>query len=321
MIQVRRLTLLLAIASLPLLAGCSSSATSGPPPAPSQTRLYVSNGVTSGGSTLAFALPITLTSSLIGGLVTSNGPLSLCVNGSVSGSKGALFVVQYSATNTMASPTLLAFAQPIAIAASPSFTIDVGTFPTGCVFDSTGNLYVARAPSAGSAITVIQGPVMSVSVPTTPITTGVFFPGGVTVDGNDDVFVCNQRNITEYMPLASGNTLKATFGSVFSASGCAIGPDGNLYVANGTSDGEIDVYKGPNFTNASSVDHSIAPLSATNIFDIKFDAKANMYVAADTTTDSAVYVIPSPYMAASALKFTPNPGGGDDQVRGLALTN
>ncbi len=318
MVHLRNVLLSFAIASLALLAGCSSSSTtSGPPPAPSQTRMYISNGLTSGGSTLAFALPITASSTLIGGLVTSNGPFSLCVNASAP-TKGALFVIQFSANNTT-QPTLLAFAQPIAIAASPSFTLDVGTLPTGCAFDSMGNLYVSREPLA-SAITVIPGPVSASSVPGTSITSGVSFPGGVAVDGSDDVFVCNQgkAGITEYSKYPT-NSLMFTFGSVFATSGCAIGPDGNLYVANGTSYGEIDVYKAP-FSNASTVDHSIAPALATNIFDIKFDAAGNMYVAADTTTDSAVYVMAPPYTAV-AVKFTPQPGGGDNQVRGLALTN
>jgi hypothetical protein len=310
MIWIRRVILSLAIASLPLLTGCSASSM------PSQgfhpvtpVRLYVSNGVTTNGTTSFYNLPITPLSPVAGSLTTPNVAFSLCVDGS-----GRLWATQDSNSAT----GILAYAQPIASGASPSFSINVGAQSAGCVFDGSGNLYVSLS---NNKVAVIPAPVTSASVPTSFITSGVSFPGDVTVDSSGDVFVCNSGPITEYSPLAGGNTLLHTFGGVASLSpaGCAIGPDGNLYVANGTTLGEIDVYKAP-FSNSSPVDHSIAPPTAVNIWDIKFDIQNNMYVAGDSTTGSDVWVFAPPYTGATSALLLVSTSSGNE-ARGLALTN
>ncbi len=312
MVHLRKVLLSLAIASLPLLASCTSYGSTSPSGGPTSppggaTRLYVSNGLTTGGMTSFYALPITPTSPVVGTLSTPNYPFSMCVDGS-----GRLFVTQ----NSNAANDVLAFAQPIANGSSPAFAIGVGALSIGCVFDGSGNLYVSLS---NNKVAVIPAPVTSSSVPTTFITSGVSSPGDVATDANNDVFVCNTAPITEYAPLAVGNTLLHTFGSVFAASGCAIGPDGNLYVSNGSSFGEIDVYKAP-FSNASSVDHKITPPTAVNMWDIKFDTAGNMYVAGDSTTGSDVWVFAPPYTGAtSALLLVSTQSG--DLARGLALTN
>jgi hypothetical protein len=168
-------------------------------------------------------------------------------------------------------------------------------------------------------IAVIPGPVTSSSVPNaTYITTSVSSPYGVAVDSLSDVFVCNGSGpLTEYSSLATGNTLLHSFGADFNNEGCVIGPDGNFYVANGTANGEIDVYKAP-FTNASAVDHAITPTGSTFVYEVKFDAAGLMYVSGSTATQSVVWVIPSPYTVAPSATLVVNATTG--RAVGLALT-
>jgi len=212
----------------------------------------------------------------------------------------------------------LAFQQPIANGAAASFTINLGVTnsPIGCVFDAAGNMYVSEA--AQNRIAVIPAPVTSTSVPNAAyITASVAGPYGVAVDTTGDVFVCNNGTpITEYTPLSGGNALLHSFGNDADNEGCTIGPDGNLYVANGTAAGEIDVYKAP-FGNLTPVDHSITPTGAAIIYEVKFDASGNMYVSGNNATNSVVWVLPSPYTAPSQTLVV---NAATDLAVGLALT-
>jgi hypothetical protein len=304
--QGDRLLLALAIAMLPLFAACSSSATSPSRPAP--TRMYLTNGssVPGGGATSFYALPISSTSVSSGGITTTTYPWFECTDGT-----GRLFSVSYGAG------TLLAFTQPIANAATAAFTINltVPNSPIDCVFDSAGNLYISE--STNNRIAVIPGPITASSVPNaTYITASVSSPFGVAVDTSGDLFVCNSTNITEYSPLGGGNALLHTFGSVHNNEGCIIGPDGSLYVANGTSQGEIDVYKPP-FTNASAVDHAITVPGSLGIYEMEFDAAGTMYVSGNASAQSDVWVFAPPYTAPSATLVV---NAGIDHAVGLALT-
>lgn len=277
-----------------LAAGCNSSSTPAPPMV-TTTRAYVSNAQpASAGVTSFFTLPLT-SSSTAAGTVTTDDPWFECVDGS-----GRLFSVSFGGGK------VLAFTQPIANGATAAFSIDlaVTNSPVGCVFDNAGNMYVSETNN--NRVAVIPAPVTASSVPNaTYITASVSSPYGVAVDPSSDLFVCNGTGpITEYSPLSGGNTLLHSFGSDFDNEGCVIGPDGNLYVANGTSNGEIDVYKAP-FSNSSPVDHSITPTGSTFIFEIKFDSSGTMYVTGNTT-QSVAWVIPAPYTGAPTATVVVN---------------
>jgi hypothetical protein len=304
----RTVFLTLGAALCVLAAGCNSS--SMPPPVVTITRAYVTNGQSgvNAGATSFFTLPLTSSSVAAGNVTTTTYPWFECVDGS-----GRLFSVSYGSGN------VLAFTQPIANAATAAFSINLGVInsPIGCVFDSAGNMYVSETNQ--NRVAVIPAPVTASSVPNaTYITTSVNSPYGVAVDSSSDLFVCNGTGpITEYAPLSSGNTLLHSFGGDFDNEGCVIGPDGSLYVANGTSNGEIDVYKAP-FSNASAIDHSVTPPACTGIYEVKFDPAGTMYVAGHTTTQSILWAIPAPYSGAPSATVVVDAGSTNRSV-GLAL--
>ncbi len=293
----RNVSLALGAALCALIAGCNSSST--PVPAITATRAYVSNGdsIVGAGAINFFTLPLTSSSTPSGTITnTDTYPWFECVDGT-----GRLFLVNYT------SGTVFAYTQPIANAAAHAFSINMGVSSSaiGCVFDGAGNMYVSE--TGNNRVAVIPAPVSASSVPnSTYITSSVTTPYGVAVDSTGDLFVCNGSGpLTEYSPLSSGNTLLHSFGSDFDNEGCAIGPDGNFYVADGTSNGEIDVYKAP-FSNSSLVDHSITPTGSAFIYEIKFDSSGTMYVTGNTATQSVVWVIPAPYTGAPTATVVVN---------------
>jgi hypothetical protein len=270
------------------LAGCNGSNTI--PSFLVSKHIYVTNGNSTAGmgSTNIYALPLSAAPTATGSLSTNTYPFFECTDG-----QGRVFVVNYT------SGTIMAFTQPISNAASPAFTLNlaVASSLTGCVFDGSGNMYVSDA--SNNRIDVIPSPVSSSSTVTSHITASVTGPYGAAVDATGDVFVANGgAKTTEYASLGSGNTLLHTFGNNnFDNEGLVIGPDGNLYSANNTADGTIDVFKPP-FTNATIVDHGITPPGATLIFEVKFDSSGNMYVSGNDAANSVVWVFAPPYTGA-----------------------
>lgn len=291
------------------LAGCNGS-NSLPNPIFTTSHVYVTNGNSTAGlgNTKIFALPLSSSPAATGTLSTNTYPWFECVD-----AQGKVYVINYT------SGTIMAFAQPISNGASPAFTLNLGVSSglIGCVFDASGNMYVSDATN--DEIDVIPAPVTSSSTVTSHITASVTAPYGVAVDATGDVFVANgTAPTTEYSPRGSGNSLLHTFGNNnFDNEGLVMGPDGNLYSANNTADGTIDVFKPP-FSNATVVDHSITPPGATLIYEVKFDSSGNMYATGDNATSSVVWVFAPPYTGAPTTTAVIVNGTTDAAV-GLAL--
>lgn len=273
------------------LAACSSSSTA-PTPTPAPSRVYASIKQTPGAIHI-YGMPLTNTSVSTGSFPGTTGPTGMCVDG-----QHRLYVV-----NSAAGGNVSVYAQPIAASATPAFTLSGfgGVSTEDCAIDSLGNLYVADS-GGGGKIWVFKTPITASSAVDHTITTGLAFPFGVAVDTAGDVFASNSTNITEYSPFGSGNGLTATFGSISNNWGLVIGPDSNLYVANGTTDGEIDVYKPP-FSNASTVDHTLTIPATPVVLYFAFDSAANMYVSGNTTT-SLLWELAPPYTGAPLVTLT-----------------
>lgn len=278
--NVQRLATLSLGAVALLLEACNTSTTA--PFFASPQTLYASNNSGTGAVAIV-PLPLTSASASTGTLANVDAnPRGMCASPA-----GQLVLGAAQNLEVWSAP---------ANGAAPSFTVALGAnaFANDCAFDAAGDLYVANdgAPSQN----VLVYPAFSQgSAQTTPIATGVAFPFGVTTDASGDVFVENSTNITEYSPLGAGNALLHIFGVINNSKGLKIGPDGNLYVANGATVGKVDVFLPP-FTNASTFDHQLSPPNATLISYFAIDRGHNLYVSASTTSGfSAIYVYTPPY--------------------------
>jgi hypothetical protein len=126
---------------------------------------------------------------------------------------------------------------------------------------------------------------------------------GVATDLAGDVFSDALTSIREFSPLASGNTQTATFG-VGGGFGLLIGPDGNLYFADGTATNKIDVYLPSQFHDGTTMpDHTITLLGAVLVYFLAFDRAGNLYATAQLPggTTYAVYVFAPPYTGAPTV--------------------
>ncbi len=276
---LQRLAMLSLGAVVLLLQACTTSSS---PAILPPLMLYASNN-SGTGAVAILSLPLTSASASTGALANVDAnPRGMCV------SPAGLLVLG-------ASQNLEVWSAP-ANGAAPSFTVALGAnaFANDCAFDAAGDLYVAN-DGAPSQNILVYSAFSQGSAQAAPITSGVAFPFGVTADVSGDVFVANATNITEYSPLSAGNALLHTFGVIHNAEGLKIGPDGNLYVANGATTGKVDVFV-PTFTNSSTFDHQLAPPNATLITYFAFDRGRNLYVSASTTSGfSAIYVYTPPY--------------------------
>jgi hypothetical protein len=142
MIQVRRVFLGLALAALPLVAGCSSTSTPPPPPAASFVYYGTDFGAPVGSPEMGIvSYPITATSVLGTTLDSSVGNgLNATQNLAFDGA-GHLFVVNAGPApeNVLVfTPPLTATSTPIAVLTLPAAL----TFAFGIAFDSAGNMWI-----------------------------------------------------------------------------------------------------------------------------------------------------------------------------------
>jgi hypothetical protein len=279
-------TVVLAFVSALTLAACSSSSTPAPPPVPIHVYASIKN---TPGTVHIYTLPLTSTSVSTNSFAGTSSPNGMCVD-----SQLRLYVVNSGGRVSV-------YTQPILNGATAAFSLTGfgGTATVDCAIDASGNLYVA---DSSGTIWVFKAPITSSSVLDHTITTGISSPFGVTVDATGDVFVSDSTHITEYAPFASGNGLLFTFGSITNNWGLTIAPDGYLYVANGTANGEIDVYKPP-FSNASTPDHTLTIPATPVVLYFAFDSSANMYLSGNTSS-SLLWELAPPYTGAPLVTLT-----------------
>ena len=182
---------------------------------------------------------------------------------------GHILIPAESFTGTGSMGQIEAFALPLSATSAPVFTLSAPDIPCDCHFDSSGNTYVANLSDAPNSVQVFKAPVQSGSAINSTITAAIANPSGVWTDSSGGVYVSNSSNISAYSSFATGNTLKATFGTISETNRAtlALGPTGSLYVANGTLSGEIDVYDPP-FTNTSTRNASKTITLTTDAFGI-----------------------------------------------------
>jgi hypothetical protein len=243
------LTVALAGLSVVLLAGCSSSTTSTPPPA-QPSFVYYGTGFQSallGAQIGAIAYPVSATSALA--FTIDNSPTNgLLQSGPMAvDTSGRIFVL-----NNNADPvTIGVFATPLSTSSMPSFTL---TLPAGLstdvydlIFDGAGNLWVSNANS--NTIFEFNGP----------------FTSTATLAAN------------------------FSFGTALCSRPEGLGFDlaGNLYSAceNNSGANAVAVFlKGAGFSNATTVDHYLT--GPGRPVALIFDRSGNLYVGSNLASPS-----------------------------------
>ena len=203
---------------------------------------------------------------------------------------------------------------PIGSGATPAFTLSLPAGAIDCAVDSAGNLYVVTNPN----VAAFTAPVQSGSTPSRTITSGMNAPFGAGTDTTGNLYVSEAANNTSYSNYAGGNTLSATFGTNVDDWGEIVGPDTKVYVSNGTTRGDIDVFTTPVSNAQTRSSHFTVPgTSGFAAFYIKFDAAGNMYVAARTAlAASELVVLAPPFTGASLATLT---SGQEFGFEGVAL--
>jgi sugar lactone lactonase YvrE len=239
MIQVRRIFLGLAVAALPLLAGCSSSSTSTPPPPASFVYYASGDGSTGalGSPQLGIvAYPITAASTL-GTTLAATAGNGLVFTENVVFQGGNLFVVNESTPNTVMvfTPPLTATSNPIAVLTLPAAI----TAAFGIAFDSAGNMWISDSSGTNNHIYKFTCPcttsatlVAAVTMVSPPV------PNGIAFDSSGNLWVAISQGLSsigEYVLPVGGfvNTTVVTnhldgLGFVDSV---AFDHSGNLYAA------------------------------------------------------------------------------------------
>src|ERR1700674_5792269 len=133
MTLVRKILFSLAVAALPLLAGCSTKSTT-PPPPPPPPRLYVSND---GGSGLMqiFAPPFSATSTPV---VSFQDGTSTDIDDVAFDASGRTYLGNFGQS------TVDVYAPPLTNASTATFSITTTGSPEGIDIDAAGNLYSAE---------------------------------------------------------------------------------------------------------------------------------------------------------------------------------
>ena len=291
-----------------VLTGCPSNnqVTLPPPGTLPLGTLYTANGTVGGpgdGVISIYKLPLSSASTRVGSF-TVPGTFAPNLNGICTDSSGRLFIPDSD------NSVVRVYTPPIGNGATPAFSLSVAT-PFDCAVDSAGNLYV----STSSNVAAFTAPVQSGSTPSRTITSGMVSPAGVGTDTSGNLYVAQGTGNTSYSNYAGGNTLSATFGTQVDAFGETVGPDTKLYVANGMTEGNIDVFTTPVSNAQVRSNHITLPgTTASRAYLIKFDASGNMYVTAQTSGGSELLVLAPPFTGASLATLTSGQAFGFEGV-------
>ncbi len=177
------------------------------------------------------------------------------------------------------------------------------TMPTGLAIDPQGNLFVAdagdnliREINPSGAVSTIAGSDSTGYVDGLGSAAAFFNPLGVAVDGNDNIYVADAGNNLIRLIKSGGNVstfagtvntgTSTTLSPFNNPSGVAIGPNGNLFVANYLDDdilqvspsGAVSTFAGRDTIQGSA---NGTALSATFFYpnSVATDSRGNVYVS------------------------------------------
>ena len=280
------------------LAGCNSSSSPGPPPPFEGHHMYLS---TSGapGTVQIYNLPVTATSTATGAVTGLNRPEELYVDHA-----GRLFVpINGNPANT--GTTVQVYGTPLTSASTPAFTLTVSHAPPeNTVEDSAGNVYVSVLPSSSCCIDIFPGPVTGNATAGSEITSngvtpnGLGSPFGMAFDSSGNLYASSTTSIIKFTPpINSASTPAANVIPNVDNWGLLVDASNNVYVANATVDGTIDVFNQP-FQNGSTRAFGILVTSGSSSFiqGMTFDASGNLWC---TTGNGKVWEITAPITSSS----------------------
>jgi len=177
------------------------------------------------------------------------------------------------------------------------------TMPTGLAIDPQGNLFVAdagnnliREINPSGAVTTVAGSDTTGYVDGLGPAAVFFNPMGVAVDGNDNIYVADAGNNLIRLIKSGGNVstfagtvntgTSTTLSPFNNPTGVALGPNGNLFVANYLDDdilkvsssGTVSTFAGRDTIQGSA---NGTALSATFYYpnSVAADANGNVYVS------------------------------------------
>jgi hypothetical protein len=315
MIQVRRVLFGLAVAALPLFAGCSAKSTSvtpTPPPVASFMYYTVPELVVGQPAIGVVAYPVTSAStpSLTVNVSAANGladPTALLVD-----SQGRLFVL-----NDPGNPaTVGVFALPLTATSVPLFTL---TMPAGgnevfsMAFDASGDLWASS--TGNNTIYEFTGPFSATAtlVPAATIATGVCGrPEGLGFDLVGNLYAACESStgaanavgvFLKGAGFSNATTLAYTLIGPGAPEALAFDKSGNLYVGSDLAP--------PSAGIAEFLSTNLATGASPNVFDstgmlanpfpaqFAFDSVGNIYDA-DCGSTAHIYVYPTGTSALSA---------------------
>ena len=267
MTLTRRILFSLAVAALPMLAGCSAKSTSPTPPVVN-TTVFGSSDVSSGAQVAVYSYPISNASVALATL-SVGAPTNMSEASEIrADSAGRIWVLNEGF------PNITVYVPPLTAASAPVATINLtGTTVFHMTFDNAGNLWVASTDT--NTVNEYNGPWGAVTGTMTPAANIVLTPAafnrpeGLAFDAAGNLYVAEEGTTTVSIftpPIATGNSPSGTLNGLTGAPDSVIVDHaGNLYV--GEVSGDIARFNAP--ITAGSSPNTIDPAATTTAADIE----------------------------------------------------
>ena len=251
-----------------------------------------------------------LTSSVSGSVITKINLPNISYNTGAQNYVVNSAITPLVITNTGGAITSTATVSTIAGSGSPGNTNGNGTaarfrYPTGITIDANGNLYVAdqenntiRKITSSGDVTTIAGSGSPGNTNGNGTAARFFYPTGITIDANGNLYVAERENHTIRKITSSGDVTtiagsiirgntdgNGTAARFFRPAGITIDANGNLYVADQynhtirkiTSSGDVTTIAGSIFRGNTDGNGTAARFYWPT--GITIDANGNLYVA------------------------------------------
>jgi sugar lactone lactonase YvrE len=210
---------------------------------------------------------------------------------------------QLFVTNHGTAKTISVFALPLTSASTPSFTIATPTKALDAKFDASGNLWVTSNSSANCCVYEFSPPFSSSSTASTTLSqpSSGGYPWGLAFDSSGDLYVSGESTNDRYTPPLSPSSTPTTFGTDYGSYGISVDSNNRVFVANGTADGEIDVFNANPGASATPA-FSLTVSAGYYIGFPAFDSAGNFYVP--VPHDNKVYVYAPPISSTSVPAYS-----------------